>query len=76
MERTLTTIAAVVALIVALALPAGYYLAAEQVLRATLAAETQTDARLVQTIIDEDPQGWKRRAWRRPAAHRRNSRHA
>ncbi|HET6827398.1 MAG TPA: PAS domain-containing protein, partial [Ramlibacter sp.] len=67
MERTLTTIAAVVALIVALALPVGYYIAAVQVLRATLAAETQTDARLVQTIIDEDPQGWQRRAWRMSA---------
>jgi two-component system, sensor histidine kinase and response regulator len=68
MERTLTTIAAVVAAIVALALPLGYYFTAVHVQQATLETETQTDAQLVHATIGPDKANWQRQT---PRLHSR-----
>jgi two-component system sensor histidine kinase/response regulator len=58
MERTLTTIAAVIAVLVALALPVGYFLTVSHIQQSTLQAEAAGDAQMLQMLVELDPQGW------------------
>jgi len=69
MERTLTTIAAVIAALVALALPLGYFLTIRHVQNVTLEAEAQGDAHLIQTLIELDPANWRKKALHGRLAH-------
>lgn len=58
MERTVTAVAGIVALLVLVILPAAKYMPGFQYQRATLETEAEINGRLVTTLINANPTLW------------------
>jgi two-component system sensor histidine kinase/response regulator len=62
MERVLTAMAATVAVVVALALPLGYFATVHHLHGVTQAADAQGEAQVLELLIAEDPDRWEANA--------------